>query len=111
MYASVNLDKFREQLQRSKDIASTIRDEGIIAVLNGMMNRSSRIKFMEEGKVPCLWILGKMDNYISCKEIQEKVKLPANAKVVVLENSGHMGFIEEEDLAVKVLTEFVQGIE
>jgi hypothetical protein len=51
-----------------------------------------------------------MDNYISQKEIQAKVKLPANAKVVVLENSGHMGFIEEEDLAVKVLTEFVQGI-
>ena len=110
MYASVNLDKFREELQRSKDIAATIRDEGIIAVLNGMINRSSRLKFMEEGKVPCLWILGSMDNYISPKEIQAKVKLPANAKVVVLENSGHMGFIEEQDLALKVLTEFVQGI-
>jgi pimeloyl-ACP methyl ester carboxylesterase len=110
MYASVNLDKFKEELQRSKDIASTIRDEGIIAVLNGMMNRSSRLKFMEEGKVPCLWILGKMDNYISCKEVQAKIKLPANAKLVVLENSGHMGFIEEEDLAVKILTEFIKGL-
>jgi len=110
MYAPVNLDKFSEELQRSKDIAATIRDEGIIAVLNGMMNRSSRLKFMEEGKVPCLWILGKMDNYISWKEIQAKVKLPANAKVVVLENSGHMGFIEEEDLTVKILTDFVKGL-
>ena len=110
MYASVNLDKFKEELQRSKDIASTIRDEGIIAVLNGMINRPSRLKFMEEGKVPCLWILGKMDSYISSEEVQAKVKLPANAKVIVLENSGHMGFIEEEDLAVKILTEFVQGI-
>ena len=110
MYASVNLDKFKEELQRSKDIASTIRDEGIIAVLNGMINRPSRLKFMEEGKVPCLWILGKMDNYISWKEIQTKIKLPANAKVVVLENSGHMGFIEEEDMAVKILTEFIKGL-
>jgi pimeloyl-ACP methyl ester carboxylesterase len=110
MYASVNLDKFKEELQRSKDIASTIRDEGIIAVLNGMINRSSRLKFMEEGKVPCLWILGKMDNYISSKEVQAKVNLPANAKVVVLENSGHMGFVEEEDLAVKILTDFVKGL-
>ncbi len=110
MYASVNLDKFREQLQRSKDIASTIRDEGIIAVLNGMMNRPSRLKFMEEGKVPCLWILGKMDNYISSEEVQAKVRLPANAKVVILENSGHIGFIEEEDLAVKILTDFVKGL-
>jgi pimeloyl-ACP methyl ester carboxylesterase len=110
MYATVNLDKFREAVQRSKDIASTIRDEGIIAVLNGMMKRPSRLKFMEEGKVPCLWILGKMDNYISCEEVQTKVKIPANAKIVVLENSGHLGFVEEEDLSVKILTDFIKGI-
>jgi pimeloyl-ACP methyl ester carboxylesterase len=110
MYAKVNLDKFREELQRSKDIASTIRDEGIIAVLNGMMNRPSRLNFMEAGKVPCLWILGRMDNYISCEEVQTKVNLPANANVVILENSGHMGFIEEEDLSVKIITDFVQGL-
>ena len=51
-----------------------------------------------------------MDNYISSEEVQAKVKLPANAKVVVLENSGHMGFVEEEDLAVKILTDFVKGL-
>jgi pimeloyl-ACP methyl ester carboxylesterase len=110
MYAAANLDKFRENVQRSKDIASTIRDEGIIAALHGMMNRPSRLKFMEVGKVPCIWILGKMDNYISCVEVQKKVKLPPNAKVVILENSGHMGFVEEEDMSVKVLTDFIQGV-
>lgn len=110
MYAKINLDRFREELQRSKDIASTICNEGIIAVLNGMMNRPSRLKLMEAGNVPCLWILGRMDNYISCEEVQEKVKLPKNANVVILENSGHIGFIEEEDLSVKVLTEFIQGL-
>ena len=41
-------------------------------------------------------------------QIQTKVNLPANAKVVILKNSGHMGFIEEEDLSVKVITEFVE---
>ena len=73
-------------------------DEGIIAVLNGMMARPSRLSVMEEGKVPCLWILGAMDNYIPCDTIQKRVKLPSNARVVVLEKSGHMGFIEEEDV-------------
>jgi pimeloyl-ACP methyl ester carboxylesterase len=51
-----------------------------------------------------------MDNYISCVEVQKKVKLPPNAKVVILENSGHMGFVEEEDMSVKVLTDFIQGV-
>ena len=58
MFATSNLEKFSDALQRSKDIASRIPGEGIIAVLNGMMIRPSRVSFMEEGKVPCLWILG-----------------------------------------------------
>jgi pimeloyl-ACP methyl ester carboxylesterase len=110
MYATGNTGKFREALQRSKDIASTICDEGIIAILKGMMARPSRLSIMEKGKVPCLWILGKMDNYISFEEVQTRVKLPANARVVVLENSGHMGFVEEEDLSIKILTDFIKGL-
>jgi pimeloyl-ACP methyl ester carboxylesterase len=110
MFAISNLETFSEELERSKEIASKITGDGIIAVLNGMMIRPSRLSFMEEGKVPCLWILGLMDNYIPCDLIQAKVKLPRNARVVVLKNSGHMGFIEEKDLSVKIVSEFVKGI-
>lgn len=110
MFATSNLEKFSGALQRSKDIASRIPGEGIIAVLNGMMIRPSRLTFLEEGKVPCLWILGSMDNYISCEPIQTKVNLPPNAKAFILKNTGHMGFIEEEELSMKVITEFVNRI-
>jgi len=110
MFADVNLVKFREAVQRSKDLASTISDEGMIAVLNGMMIRPSRLTAMERAKVPCLWILGKHDKYISSETVLKKVTLPANAGGVILENSGHMGFIEEEDLSLNVLTEFIMGI-
>jgi pimeloyl-ACP methyl ester carboxylesterase len=110
MFATSNLTKFSKALQRSKDIASRIPGDGIIAVLNGMMIRPSRISFMEKGEVPCLWILGLMDNYIQCDFIQSQVNLPSNLKVIVLKNSGHMGFIEEEEVSVKVVTEFVNQI-
>jgi len=110
MFATSNLEKFPEALQRSKDIASGIPGEGIIAVLNGMMARPSRLSFMEEGRVPCLWILGSMDNYIPCNQIQKQVKLPSNARVVVLKNSGHLGFVEEEELSAKIVSEFVKNI-
>lgn len=111
MYAPGNLGVFNESIQRSKDIAATIRDEGIIAVLNGMMLRPSRLKLMEAGKIPCLWILGKKDNFINHDDIQKRVSLPSNARVVVFENSGHMGFIEEQDLAVDVVTDFVKKLD
>jgi pimeloyl-ACP methyl ester carboxylesterase len=65
---------------------------------------------MEEGKVPCLWILGSMDNYIPYDFIQKQVNLPDNAKIVILANSGHMGFVEEEELSVKIVLDFVNII-
>jgi pimeloyl-ACP methyl ester carboxylesterase len=110
MFATSNLETFSVALQRSNDIASRIPADGIIAVLNGMMIRPSRLAFIEKGKVPCLWILGSMDNYIPCEFIQTMVNLPANARVVVLKKSGHMGFIEEEKLAIKVVSDFVNNI-
>jgi pimeloyl-ACP methyl ester carboxylesterase len=110
MFATSNLDKFSQALQYSKEIASRIPDIGIIAVLNGMIIRPSRLSVMEAGRVPCLWVLGKMDNYIPCDTVQKNVKLPANAKVVVLENSGHLGFIEEEGLSVKVIIDFATDL-
>jgi pimeloyl-ACP methyl ester carboxylesterase len=107
MYADSNVDRFSEQLERSKKIASGIQAEGIIAVLKGMIARPSRLIIMEEGRVPCLWILGLMDNYIPCGEIMQKVKLPANAELLVLDHSGHLGFIEEKEKSAKALIDFI----
>lgn len=109
MFATSNLQKFSGALERSKAIASRIPGDGIIAVLRGMMQRPSRLELMERGLVPCLWILGAMDNYIDHEAIQKKVRLPSNARVVVLNESGHMGFVEEQELSVKLLADFVRG--
>jgi pimeloyl-ACP methyl ester carboxylesterase len=108
MFASSNLINFAEAFQRSKQIASSISGEGIISVLRGMILRPSRLSIIEEGRVPCLWILGKMDNYINCDQIQAKVKLPVNAETVILNNSGHMGFVEQEDLSLNAIESFIK---
>jgi pimeloyl-ACP methyl ester carboxylesterase len=110
MFASINLDKFQAGLQRSKEIASSIPGEAIIAVLRGMMARPSRLAVMESGRVPCLWILGAMDNYINCELAQTKVSLPANAELAILKNSGHMGFIEEEEKSIDIIDSFIKNL-
>jgi pimeloyl-ACP methyl ester carboxylesterase len=110
MFAPSNLEKFAGELQRAKDIASRIPEGGIIAVLNGMIIRPSRLSLMEEGKVPCLWILGKMDSYIPCEKVQANVNLPLNAKKVILNKSGHLGFIEEPEKSLKAVTDFVKQL-
>jgi pimeloyl-ACP methyl ester carboxylesterase len=107
MFAARNLSMLPEEVLRSMEIASEISAEGIISVLNGMMLRPSRLSCMEESRIPFLWILGAEDNYITLSNMRERVCLPENAKLVVLENSGHMGFIEEEDKSLHVVNEFI----
>jgi pimeloyl-ACP methyl ester carboxylesterase len=108
MFADTNIDKNSSALARWMEIASGISAEGIVAVLKAMISRPSRLSIMEEGRVPCLWILGRMDNYIPCYAILKRVNLPANAELVILENSGHLGFVEEEEKSLKILTDFVR---
>jgi pimeloyl-ACP methyl ester carboxylesterase len=110
MFATSNLEKNKTSLERSKEIASSVPGEGIIAILKGMMVRPSRLRIMEEGKVSCLWILGAMDNHINCEEVQKKVRLPGNAEIVILKNSGHMGFVEEEYLSLKAIHMFLMKL-
>jgi pimeloyl-ACP methyl ester carboxylesterase len=110
MFASVNLEKLSDKVDRSKKIAAAVSGEGIIAVLEGMMSRPSRVKVMEEAKVPCLWILGRLDNFIPFDAIQQRINLPENAVTVVLDGSGHMGFVEEEDRSLEVVRDFLRSI-
>lgn len=85
-------------------------ESGITAVLRGMMARPSRLDILEKGRVPCLWILGAMDNHINYEQILTKVSLPANTKVVVLGRSGHMGFAEERERSVQLIVDFIEKV-
>lgn len=110
LYATFNLEKFSEALDFSTETALGVPGEAIIRVLEGMKERPSRAFIMEEDHIPCLWILGAHDNLIDCKAVRSIVKLPQKSKVAILKKSGHMGFIEEEDESVRLITEFVNDI-
>jgi pimeloyl-ACP methyl ester carboxylesterase len=110
MFADMNLLAMYEDLERSKKIASEISTEGITAALRGMMQRSSRQAHMELGRVPCLWVLGAHDKYINCEVMKGRVKLPPSASLLILEKSGHLGFIEEEEKTAEALLGFADSL-
>lgn len=106
MFADENVGRMAAQLERLKENASRIPAEGIIALLNGMMRRPERAGVIEGGSVPLLWILGRHDNYFSPEKALRGIKLPSACEVTILENTGHLGFIEETERAAGLLKEF-----
>lgn len=109
MFADFNVERMKEKLEKHKTIAAGINADGIIAVLNGMIQRPSRIEILERGDVPLLFILGRHDNYIPCEEMLSKIRMPGNSETLILENSGHLGFVEQKEKSLQAITGFYSG--
>jgi pimeloyl-ACP methyl ester carboxylesterase len=110
MFAEKNLRSMAAEVERSKKIASRNPGAGIIALLNGMIARPSRQYILENGTIPLLWILGRHDLYFSPEKAMRDVGLPFNAEVVILEKSGHMGFIEEKEKSALLIRSFAERL-
>ncbi|MBA7580647.1 Pimeloyl-[acyl-carrier protein] methyl ester esterase [subsurface metagenome] len=106
-FATDNLEKFSEQVNYAKEIAMDISGEGIIAVLNGMINKTDRSDILARTSLPFLWILGKKDNYIPYEVILKRIELPKQGKIITLESSGHMGFMEERKKSLNAILGFL----
>jgi len=107
-FAPGNLNPLQDRVEFATELALRTSEDGIISALNAMKNRPDRSLLLAHTQLPFLWILGKQDQYIPYKGILDKVSLPANGKLISLEKSGHQGFMEEEDLLVKVFRDFIQ---
>jgi pimeloyl-ACP methyl ester carboxylesterase len=110
MFAESNLKNMKTELERSKKIASRNPGDGIIALLNGMIARPSRQYILENGTVPLLWILGRHDLYFSPERAMRDTGLPHNAEVVILEKSGHLGFVEEAEKSAALIGGFAEKL-
>ena len=109
-FANDNLDKCNEKIEFAKKIARDTSDEGIIATLKGMMVRKNYVDLLANTELPFLWILGEKDNYIPFTEIQDKVKMPVRGKLCALKNSGHQGFMEEKNIALTAIVNFINAL-
>jgi len=96
-FADSNIDLMPAEVEVAKEIAAATPDEGVIAILRGMMERKDHCKTLLESEIRPLLIWGRKDNYIN-EEVFDKLQQCApGATIITLEDSGHMGFVEEAD--------------
>jgi len=110
-FAQKKLVDLKNEVDRLKSIAIHTPAKGIIASLYAMMNRPDFSDELAQTETPFLLIAGKHDNYISFNSVIANIKLPKNSRLCVLENSGHMGFVEEKEKALEYIVGFISTIE
>ena len=109
-FAPQNRRRLHSYIEDLVECVHVTEDEGIVALLGGMMERVDQNKMLAECGVPQLFICGKHDAYIPVEAAEEIIALNPQAQVAWLEESGHMGFIEEPQKCAEALLSFM-GVE
>ena len=101
-----NIEKFAPQIENLTRIASEVPDAGIIAALDGMKERKGWLGLLTATDLPVLFIVGKQDSRIPYSVVMIQSLLPKHSEVLLLENVGHMGFIEAPEKTLQTLRHF-----
>lgn len=103
-FAVQNRARMRDYIEDLTEQVYVTEDEGIVAILGGMMRRRDQNDMLRSLTSRQMFIFGRYDDYIPVAVADTIAKNHPQAEVVWLEESGHMGLFEEpEATAVAVL--------
>ena len=63
-FAPANRTRFKDEIEDLREIALLAEDEGIVALLGGMMERKDQNDMLRQLSAPQLFILGRGDEYL-----------------------------------------------
>ena len=106
-FAADNRSRCKDFIEDLVEIVHMTEDEGIVALLGGMMARKDQNDMLRQLSVPQLFIFGRKDEYIPEAVAQTIAESHPQAKVVWMDNSGHMSFVEQPQQCAQALLSFV----
>ena len=109
-FAEHNRRRLKSYIDDLVECVHITEDDGIVALLGGMIERVDQNEMLRKCGVPQLFIMGKHDAYIPVEAAEAITANNPQAEVAWLENSGHMGFIEEPEACAEALLKFIEKI-
>lgn len=106
LFAPENVSKLSNEVEKVKRIAEKVSKQSIINSLEGMKERKSRDLILKFAEFPVLFIIGKKDGVINYETMYPQMALCKYPSILMLDNSGHMGFYEAPKETVKELSLF-----
>lgn len=106
-FAPENVRRMKDYIEDIAELILITEDEGVIAILGGMIERKSRGALLRDSGIPHMFIFGRHDYYIPEDVALQMISEDPTARVVWLEHSGHMGFYEEPALCAEAILSIV----
>lgn len=105
-FAKDNRKRYADSIDECEEMYTLNEKEGIIANLQGMKVREDMNEFVASTDIPHMFVFGMKDYYISLEVAEGLAAKFPKAEVLFLENSGHMGFIEESKKSLEAIATF-----
>ena len=106
-FAPQNVKRLKDRVEDMEELINITEDEGVIAILGGMIERKNRDELLRNSAVRHMFIFGRHDYYIPNEVAEEIERTHPEARTTWLEESGHMGFIEESEKCAQAIIDFV----
>lgn len=106
LFAGKNARSMKYEINFATEIAGKTKRQGIVDALEGMKDRLPRDIILRFANYPVQFIVGRYDNILPIDTLLEQTKFCKHPYTLVLEDSGHMGFLEQSDLCVRHLKKF-----
>ena len=88
-------------------VADDLTTEGLSEALMAMKNREDSFAFLAQTALPVFWGIGKYDELIPQEDMLKQSLLCKQSYVAYLNNSAHMGHIEEPELLANHIMRFI----
>lgn len=108
LFAEDHVADFSNEIDALRKIAEKTPANAIVAALLGMRDRESHLNTLEKLQIPVYFIIGKQDSKIPFEIIMPQLKLPSNCEALIMDEVGHMGFIEAKEKTFLSLEHFLK---
>jgi pimeloyl-ACP methyl ester carboxylesterase len=109
LFAADSVSRLYEPIADIETGALIADDAGTIASLRGMKEREDMNELLKAFGKPLLFVFGKKDSHIPWETASATAARFPQAQLLALENSGHAGFIEEEEITLCAVKDFIMG--
>lgn len=109
-FAPGNVNRFPREYEQLVLTADLVTKQGAMAGINAINVRENSLPFMMESEIPTLMVIGAQDHvYNPEDQLLEYSNLPY-ARLLILHNSGHLGFFEEADIFISKVSDFLADV-
>ncbi|NLN96701.1 MAG: alpha/beta fold hydrolase [Bacteroidales bacterium] len=107
LFAEENHERLSGEIEKLKNQAGSISARSLVAALEGMKLRTGKRDVLAKLSMPVLFIVGKKDSRIPFDKVMEQIAIPKHAEALLLNDVGHMGYLEAPETIFNVLNDFV----